>query len=232
MRQTRGAAKRYIQNNSIYFPEKGFNFIPKSRIEAVDEQLQKFKGEYLGYGKELILKLKEKEAEFAKAHPKLYNPAKYPNESQLESTIKFDYVFRVFSTPNKELGIISPAIYKREMVKFKSDIEEMKSQTTQIVCKELINRIEALKNQCESGKINQATVNSIQTILQRFDNVWSNFIGEEDIKKMIEEVKLYMDGTDAEMLRWDENFRQMVANKAAQISNQLENKGFKRGIDL
>lgn len=232
MRQVRGQAKRFIQYNAIFFPEKGFDFIPKGRIDAVDEQLSKFQEEYLSYGETLVKKLKELEADFAKAHPKSYNPAKYPSEAQLRNTIVFQYVFRVFTTPDKELGVISPEIYKKEMAKFKQDIEDMKIQTVRTVCKELMNRIDVLKDQCETGKVNQATMNSIGSFMERFDQVWAGFVNETDVKKMMEDMKLYLEGTDADMLRYDDDFRQMVANKAAKIAKQLENKGYKRSIDI
>jgi len=232
MRQCRAEAKRIIKVNSIYFPEKGFDFIPKGRIEFVDEQLQRCRGECLGYRKELVLKLKTLEADFAKAHPKSYDPAKYPSESQLEKMIKFEYVFRVFDAPDKELGVISPELYKREVEKVKADIAEMKAQTAKAVCKEMMNRIDVLREQCETGNLNQATINGINTFLERFETVMSGFVTGKDIQKMVEDVKMYIDGTDADMLRYDDNFRQMVANKAAKITNQLENKGYKRSIDL
>lgn len=232
MRQVRGQAKRFIEYNSIYFPEKGFNFIPKGRIEPVDEHLTKLQEEYLSYGEDLVKKLKDLEADFAKAHPKSYDSSKYPSEKSLRRQIVFQYVFRIFTVPDKELGVISPAIYKKELEKVKADIEEMKVQTVRTVCKELMGRIDVLKEQCETGKVNQATMNSIYSFMERFDQVWSGFVNEKDVKQMMDDMKLYLEGTDADMLRYDSDFRSMVANKAAKIAQQLENKGYKRSIDI
>lgn len=235
MRQQREGAKRYIKANSIYFPDASFDFIPKHRIEEVADTLERYRERFFEYGYELIETLKDLEAQFQKAHPKLYSPGKYPSRERLRNMLEFEYVFRVFSAPDKELGVISPTIYKREMEKWKRDMESMKEQTAKAVCKEIATRIDALKEGCETGRISQSTINSINGVLEKFDQLWSGFVNEKEVKKMIDDVKLYMEGTDAEMLRYDDNFRGMVANKAAKIASQLEEKGFSvktRSIDI
>lgn len=232
MKQTRSAAQRFIKAHSIYFPEKSFSFIPKNLIEYVDENLSKYKFEFLEYGKNLVSKLKELELEFSEKHPKLYDPSKYPSVEKLESMIAFEYNFRIFSTPDKKLGIISPEIYKKEMDKFKNDIDQMKKQTINIVCKEIKERIDTLQAQCENAKVNNATLKTIENLLDKFDKIWNGFVDEEEIRKMIKDIKLYVKDTDADMYNWDSDFRQMVANKAIKISKTLENKDFKRSIEF
>lgn len=232
MRQTRSASQRFIKINSLPFPEVGMNFVPKDRIQYIADRLEKYRKEYLSYGDDLIKKLKELEADFAEKHPKLYNPAKYPSEESLKYTIRFEYVFRVFSAPDEALGVISPEMYKREVAKFKIDIDKMKENTVTLICKEIKRRIDQLSDQCDSGKISQATLNSIETIMDRFKNVWSGFVEEKEVLKIMEDLELYLDGTDAKMIRYDDNFRDMVGFKAKEIAKTLENKGFKRSIDI
>lgn len=235
MRQVRNQARSYIRSHSIYFPDSNFDFIPKDRIEEVAETLDRLQALFFEYGEDLISTLEDLKAQFKRKHPALYNAEKYPTADRLRSTFEFKYVFRVFSAPDKELGVISPKMYKKEMAKWKEDIESMKKETAKMVCKEIASRIEALKEGCETGKISQSTVNSINGVLEKFDTLWNGFVDEKEVKKMIDDVKLYLDGTDADMLRYDDNFRSMVANKAAKISNQLEEKGFKvsdRSLDI
>lgn len=232
MRQVRGAAQRFIKANSLPFPEVGMDFIPKDSIEYVAERLDKYREEYIGYGNELVEKLKDLEEEFAREHPGVYNPARYPSKAYLSSIINFEYVFRIFAAPDKELGVISPDMYKKEMKKFQSDIELMKSNTIDIICKEIQNRITQLSEQCDSGRVSQATLNSFETLMNKFDKVWSGFVNEKDIKKIMEDLKLYLDDTDSKMLKFDSDFRSMVGCKAKEISKTLESKGFKRSLDI
>jgi hypothetical protein len=235
MRQTRTGCKNYIKAHSIYFPDANFDFIRKEDIEEVVETVERYKQRFMDYGEDLIAMLKDLEKQFAETHPKLYNPAKYPSEERLKRTLVFEYVLRVFSAPDKEMGLISPSVYKREMEKWKRDIDSMKEETAKAVCKEIADRIDALKEGCETGKISQNTVKSINSVLEKFDSLWSGFVEEKDVKKMIDDVKLYLEGTDAEMLRYDDNFRSMVANKAAKIAGELENKGYSvktRSLDI
>jgi hypothetical protein len=235
MRLTRTKAKNFIKVNSIYFPDANFDFIPKHKIEEVAEVLERYQKEFFGYGDDLIDVLEELKANFKKEHPALYNAAKYPHPDTLRRTFEFKYVFRIFSAPDKELGTISASMYKKEMKKWKEDIDSMKEETAKVVCKEIADRIDALKEGCETGKISQLTIKSINGMLEKFDDIWSGFVTEKDVKKMIDDVKLYLDGTDAEMLRYDDDFRSMVANKAGKIADQLENKGYKvsdRSLDI
>ena len=232
MRSLRGQAMRIIAMNSIFSPDKGLHFIRKSRIEYVDGRLLEFQKLFYEIGNELISKVKELEEEFKTAHPKLYNPDKYPSEETLKATIKFEYVFRMFTVPDKELGVISPEIYKREMEKVKADVAEMKKAATAEVCKEIMKRISSLKEQCEEGAISQATLNGFQTFIDRFEKVWDGFIGDKEVQKMAEDIRLYLQDTDADMLTYDDEFRQMVANKSAKIVQALEVKGYSRALDL
>ena len=235
MRQVRDQAKRKIKVNSIYFPDANFDFIPKHRIEKVAEELDKLEGQFFELGEDLVNKLEELKEEFKASHPEIFETITYPSKAKLLNTFEFKYVLRVFSAPDKELGVISPSIYKQEMRKWKEDINSMKEETAKVVCKEIADRIEALKEGCETGKISQTTINSINGVLEKFDTLWNGFVDEKDVKKMIKDVKLYIDGTDADMLRYDDNFRGMVANKAAKIAGQLEEKGFKvsdRSLDI
>lgn len=232
MRQTRASAQRFIQANSLPFPEIGFAFVPKSRIEKVAEVLDEHRNEFLAYGKELAKEIKKLESDFAEAHPKMYNPEKYPSEAQLLNSIYFEYTFRVFTAPDETLGVISPEMYKAEMRKFKADIQRMKDDTVSIICKELQERIGQLASQCDDGKVNQATLNSFGRLMKKFDTVWGDFVDEADVKSIMKDLDLYLAGTDSAMLKYDDDFRGMVATKAKEISKTLENKGYKRSIDI
>jgi hypothetical protein len=108
----------------------------------------------------------------------------------------------------------------------------MKENTVGVICKEIKSRIDQLSDQCESGKVNQATLNGFEGIMDKFKNVWTGFVEEKDILKIMEDLELYLDGTDASMLRYDDEFRGMVGFKANEIAKTLENKGYKRSIDI
>lgn len=232
MIQTRSAAKRFIQAYSLPFPESGFNFVPKDQIQYIVDKLDEYRAEFLSYGASLVDQLKGLEADFAEKHPKLYDASRYPSAEKLSKTIRFEYVLRIFSAPDESLGLISPELYKKEMEKFKADIEDMKAATTAAICKEIKKRIDLLSDQCDTGKINQATLNSFQSIMDKFKTIWTGFVEEKDVIKIMKDLDLYLDGTDANMLRYDSDFRSMVGEKAKDIAKQLENKGFKRSLDI
>lgn len=235
MRQVRNKARGYIKANSIYFPDAGFDFVPKKRIAEVAEALEGFRVQFMEISDKLVDTLEALKEEFKEKHPALYDSSKYPSKESLRRSIVFKYVFRVFSTPDEELGVISPQMYQEEMKKWVEDIEAMKEATANIVCKEIASRIEALKEGCETGKISQLTINGFNRLMEKFKNLWSGFVNEKSVNDMMADIELYLEGTSADMLKFDNNFRQLVANKAAKIASQLQNEGYKtsdRGIDL
>ena len=205
------------------------------KIIDIDERLQRYQQEWDEVAEDLanqIVNLKEK---FAAKYPALYDPSRYPTAEGLRRSIYFTWSFRQFTVPDREMSVLSPAIYKREMEKFKSDISEMKSMTLNVMANEFVQRIESLKKGCENGTVTPQTITAINGFLSRFDEVWDGFVEEKTIRKMIEDMKEYMDGTDADMIRYDDNFRQLVANKAAQVAEGLKNIDgveLKRAIDI
>lgn len=235
LNQIRSEAKRYIHRNSIPFPAPNMVFVPKNRIVDIDERLQRYQQEWEEVAEDLVEQLDSLKEKFKAKYPELYDEASYPSKASLRSRIYFNWSFRQFTVPDREMSVLSPEIYKREVAKFKQDIAEMKSMTLNVMANEFIQRIEALKKGCETGNITPQTVTAINGFLSRFDDVWDGFIEEKKIRKLVQEIKDYMDGTDAGMIRYDDNFRQIVANKAAQVAESLQKIDgveLKRAIDI
>jgi hypothetical protein len=136
----------------------------------------------------------------------------------------FKWSFRVINPPGKDLGILSPEVYEAEIKSFKNDMKEFEDGLISLVTKEFFERIDKLRDQCiGTGSISASTVKSIHTMLERFDDVYDGCITHNNLKKMIEDVRVYMSGTDARMLSADQDFATMVGKKMKEVVGLIIN---------
>lgn len=234
-------AKRFVDSNTMYFPIPGAKFINKNRISFVNDGLLSRKEWALEAVEDLIGSLAAAELDFKryveeKDRPDLYDPGNYPTGDQLRKAFKFGWGFRTLAPPSKEMGILSPEVYEQEMRTFKAEMKEFQDSLVSAVAKEFYERIDKLREQCiGTGEINAGTVKSVSRVLQKFDEVWEGCVAHDALKLMIQDVKDYMEGTDASMLKSDPEFRQMVGNKMKEVTTLItlsEDERLTRSLDL
>jgi hypothetical protein len=217
----------FIYRNSIATPLENFFFIPKTKeivedgevkmenlIEVVNQGLKMYQGQYFELADEFCEKSEEIEKRFAKAKPKLYRPEKYPSKKEMRRRFMFGWSFEEIA-PAKNLP---PEMLKQEVENFRGFIQEMKSNTTRAFKVAVIERMQALSN----GKKSQATINSINSLMDKFDNLYADFIDDSMLKSMASEIKDYMKGTDAGMLRADDDFSDMVSDMAKKVVKNVK----------
>lgn len=226
-------AKGYIGRNSLPFPIPTLNFIPKDRIESVDDRLKEIKERADECFEDLIKTYDDAKADYRANYPDHYQPEKYPTVFRLRAGYRFEWSFRAFTVPDQAMSVLSPRLYKQEMAKFKGEVQEMKDLVIGAVGSELLKKVKSLKEQCSSDSVATSTVSSVHRFLEKFDDMWDGFIAHKELRKMIADVKDYMDGTDASMLKADGAFRKMVEDKMSQITEQLETTNeLKRSLDF
>lgn len=212
----------YIARNSIPSPIPNFHFITREAIQQVDDFLKQQQRRYYELANEFSEKIEAMEQAFKVAHPNLYRPGKYPSKKQLRERFIFTWGFKVISPPDKDLGLISPDLYAREVEKFKAEVNQMKKDVLISFKQAIVERLGVLAEQCNGGKVNQATVESVNNLLGKFDSLWAGFIDVQQVKGLVGDLKEYMDGTSAEMLRSDDEFRTVVGKKMTEIAKTVE----------
>ena len=235
MNSLRGRAKSYVNGISIPFPVYGLSFIRKQDIQECHIRLNSIEQQIKEAFEDFCEVYPDLEKQFSQDHPELYDPAKYPTVAYLKSHFRCKHSFRQFTVPDQEMSLLSPEIYQEEMQKFKDEMQEVKDMTLDVCKKEMVKKIDSLKKQCADDTINTATVNAVNDFLEKFDNLYSDFIDEKQIKKLISDVKEYMSGTEADYLRADDSFRKLVGDKMSEVSNSLQaipDKKAKRRIEL
>lgn len=215
--RVRNEAKGWLYRNSLPFPVQGMVFVRKSMLETTDNRLRSYCTEAEEIAEVFIAKVKELELQYAKEYPKFYDPAKYPSEAQLRSRFVFKWSFRSFQPPDSEFAVLSPEMYQREVNKFNDDIKWMRNATSKLFAKAVIDRLGELKKQCEDGTVYSQTIDSVNALIDKFDSLFTGYVDKEKLVQLMDDVKMYMEGTDAEMLRADDNFRTVVGKKMESV---------------
>jgi len=234
-RTVKNEAKGWLYRNSIPFPVNGFVFLPKSMIERADAYLKQRAEEAQMIVDTIVPAIKKMESDYAAKFPQLYDAACYPTEAQLRRMFTFRWSFRVFAPPAEELRVLPPEIYREEVQRFKQDINSMREMTLNAVGNALLGRIKNLSEQCENDTVKTQTVNSIKSFLEKFDELFSGFVQQDKLNKLISDVKEYMDGTDASMLSADDEFRSVVGAKMKEVVSEIKTVPglqLKRGFEL
>lgn len=227
--QLRNEAHRFIDGHSLPFPVDGLKFIPKKSIETVNAGLESRKESFKDAVEDFVANLESLIQQTKTDAPAIYQKDKYPSTDLMLSKFGFDWTFRVFNVPELSSSILPPELYKQEMDKAKAEIDEMKNMAVSAIGRQFLDKISALKEQCSGTKsINTATVESLHKFLDKFDESWGDFFCHDRMRAMINECKGYMIGADADMLRHDAHFREVIGSAMGDIVSEFEKIGLKR----
>ena len=223
LKTTRREAKNLIKYYHLPFPIRGLFFVRKMFAAKINDRLKELQAEYFDKREKLADSITDLEQSFRDKYPKYYRPEKYPSRNQILNKFQFNWSFRRLQAPDKaEMMEVSPEIYQDEVNKFRSDMVEMRAKTMQMVGRSFKSRIDSLAKQCENGKVNAKTYNSIDRLMQRFEEVWSDTIGSGELKKTVNEIRKYMAKASVERLKNNDDYREGMGEKLAAVVKKLE----------
>ena len=205
LQQVRQEVYTYVGTKSLPFDIPLFHWIRKIEKQNMNDYLNQAKERFRKIAEEFTAKWGEIETRFAEKKPKLYQPDKYPTKEMILARFRFNWKWKEVMPSD------DPAELKRE-------VGRMKQYVLRVLKKSVVDRMEALARSCADGKINQKTLESIDNqIFSKYKTLFDGFIDSVDIQKAIEDMQAYLEGTDAEMLRSDDEFRSMVEKKAKEV---------------
>ena len=228
-------AKGFLWRNSLPFPVDGVFWIPKKDIVRIDEKFMELQTEHFERVEKLLENYNKLIQNFKDKYPKYYRKDKYPTINRLRSKYYFYWNFFHFEIPSKKTKILSPEIYKREQEKFQGMVKQMEEMTINIIGNTLIDRFNSLAKQCDSGKINSATVNSFSTFIKKWDDLWKDHIDDRKMKNIMIMLKRHMKGMTTDRLKDNESFREKMgeyASKAINKITKIESFELKRKLDI
>lgn len=225
-----------IRANTIPFPVDGVYFLKSEQIEKAIEYLEQENETRNTLIAEAVEEYENAITTFAEKYPEFYDKAKgsYITKAQFQDRFYFRYQFLKIAPPDKD-SLLSPAVYKKEMVKFRESINDMKGEVLATIAQTLLESAKKLKDQCTDGKPNQRTLNNLNKFLTQIDELYSDFIDRDDIKKAIANVKATVLGIDAESLRGGDDFKdsfKKAITAAAEEIKALPDIPLKRAIEF
>jgi len=207
----RSEAHGYVARCSIPSDIPLFHWIRKTRKQEMEEYLEGAKERFREFAEEFAGKWAEIETRFAAKKPALYQPDKYPTKASLLSRFVFSWKWKEITPSDANSQELS------------QEVNRMKQWVLRAMKKTIGDRMEVLAKSCADGKVNAVTLASIDTqVFEKYRNLFDGFIDSVDIQQAIEDLQEYLDGTDAEMLRSDDTFRDMVEKKAKEVAATVQ----------
>jgi hypothetical protein len=218
----RNSAKGMLLRNSLPFPIDGISWVPKDKIVEIDKSLAVFRDEYRKRIDKLCQNMEQMKKDFQKQYPSYFDNKNYPTVPMIRKKFYFYWNFFHFVIPSKKTKILSPALYKREQEKFAKMVSEMEEMTINVIGNLLFKRIDKLASQCDSGKINAGTVNSIDRFLKQWDSLWRDHVGEAKMHAIMKDLRQHMGKTSAERLKGNEDFREKLGTQLEKMMDKLQ----------
>jgi hypothetical protein len=220
----RNRAKTILRENSMIFPIPGVYWIPKNKIQYLDDAFTELKKMYIRKTNELACNIDRLKFDFREKYPEFYLEWKYPNPKQIKAKFYFEWSFFSLQLPDEKSGLIPPSLYKKEQEKFQNMIKEMNDIAINVIGNELLKRIDSLYSQCEQDKFSAGTIKSFEKFMERWDTLWSGNIDDKSkMHNVIKRAKRFLSKTTVERLRTSEDFKNKTQAKIEKIANQIKN---------
>jgi hypothetical protein len=234
-RQTlKSKIKTFIENNSIAHPIPGLTFVPKAKIQMVDEKLKELREQDKDIIDRFLIEYPRLQMEFELKYPEYYNPKYYPPAIELRQKFEFEWRFFQLSIPENS-GILTPEIYEAEKEKFQKEMEQWRRMILNEVGSALMTRLDSLIQQEQKGTMNAGTMNAVNNFLEKFDNLWDGFVFSEEMRKLVGDLKQYAGTVERDRIKDNPVMQKDIAAKAKELSAKLESVpdvNLKRAIDI
>ena len=155
----------------------------------------------------------------------LFNRADYPSAESVEGAFRIDWSFLEFQTPGKLRGI-SPEIWAQQQAKLASAIQSAADECTIMLRAEaagLLNKMLDRLSPDDSGKRKKFHDTLTENVHQFLDTFAArNITNDNQLAKLVEDVRAIMKGVDASHLRDSDTLRAKVTGQVGAISAKLE----------
>jgi hypothetical protein len=226
--------KTFIENNSIVHPIPGLTFVPKAKIQMVDNKLKEFRDQDENVIDRFLIEYPRLQREFEQQYPKYYDPGHYPPAAKLRQKFEFAWRFFQLSIPENS-GILTPEIYEAEKEKFQKEMEQWRRMILSEVGNSFMIRLDSLIQQEAKGTMNAGAMNAVNNFLDKFDNLWDGFVFSEEMRKLVADLKQYAGTVERNRIKDNPVMQKDIAAKAKELADRLQSVpdvNLKRAIDF
>lgn len=224
------AIKAYIRSETLPFPIDGFNFVSEERIELIDNRLQEMKKDFddsvkvfARKYKSLIAKTRESLEKQSKKKnfnfSDFFDEGKFPDDISSRFAISWDFL--ELSLPGERLQSVSKSFYQKKKREYETLWQECLDLTMDTARQAMLEKIQRIQESCLAEKFDQRSVSALENALQKWSDLWSDFIGQRELRMVVSQLKREVKGMSADRLRNNEAYRGEVEKSFKGLADSL-----------
>lgn len=215
--------RQYLYSRSVPSPLRGgIYLLPIALIGEVEDKMNAFTIER---DRLVTLFAEAYDAQVQEARERLrstFNISDYPLTSEIAGTFKLGWQYLSLSAPET----LPPDIFKREQAKIAAQFAEAWDETRQILRAALAEQVKHAAERLSGGADGKPKVfrNTLLENLNDFIGSFDarNLTNDDELTKLVAQVRSLVDGVDPEILRKDVTVRESVAKGMAEIQANLD----------
>ena len=221
-----GEERRFVESRVLpHFIKRGVYLLPIDFVEEVEAHLVAGEQKLQPLVNSLVHRRDELIAEAKTRLKNLFNVEDYPTIGELRSAFKFTWRF-VHVDSAKSLESVSKELYEKERKKAEADWADTRETIQQLLrsnMNEMVTHlIDRLTPDAEGHPkmFKQGSIDKLSEFLQTFDA--RNITNDVQMKVLVDKAKGLLKGSDAEMLRSNDDVRQYVCHGFNTIKTLLD----------
>lgn len=216
--KVRNMARTFIYKKSLPFKIPGIIFIPRDMIDIVDQQMQRYQGEFEAEVATFENNYRQYILEAQAKLGNLFNPLDYPRDIKNYFSFRWDFIN--FTAPD-HTQITSGEILRKEQQKYQQTLEEFRETaitTLRTTFVEMVNHIvERLSRERKIFK--DSLIGNIREFVNDFSAL--NITDDSELASAVEKCNRILDGVNVDVIRNNDRFRHDIANKMSEVKSHL-----------
>jgi hypothetical protein len=216
-------ARKDLERNALPFPITGLILVPKERIEAVEEILDRHRSDFKQEVDRFIEGYHGARDLARRGLGELFSDFDYP--LGIRDKFGFEWRYLTLETPGK-YRILTPEIYEREKQKFQSMMEETRVLAISALRQEFAecvnHMVDRLTNDPEgkSKVFKNCMVEKVQAFLDSFQG--RNLFQDDELADLVEQARSVLHGIDPDNIREDIWLKQRIADQMNKVKTILD----------
>jgi len=235
-------AHNWANLNSMPWLNKGVHFIHKDKVipqgdnevSEVDEVMQGFQKGLHDAVDNFLMPDNERQGisdyeicknSFKKDFPKLYNESYYPSSEELKRKFRLRYGIQLITMPSDgKVQVLSQERLVLEDRKYRERIKEVAEQSIVMVRQMFLEMVKKLQERLEDPNkvFKNSTVEKPKEFLETFFQSM-NLFGDKPFENACKQIKDILSGVEADDLRTDEEYREVMAGVTKSIVQSIDN---------
>lgn len=214
----RNEARMFLVNNSLTFPIRGTTFVPKDKIEKIENGLREF-AEKFRTAVDAFIKDYTTFREEAREHlGELYDESRYPPD--ISRKFGFSWQFYAIGMGNGA-KILSPELYAREKQKLEDQLREFSESAVMTLRLKFFEMLDNIVKKLAGAHhiAKESLLVKPQEFIEDFKAL--NICDDAEMARMTEKVGAILDGVNIDSIKSDELFARRIATQVAEVEIEL-----------